>query len=148
MKLAFLLWLSSVLPQPIADPLCLTTTIYLESRNQSVLGQRAVAEVAMRRLNDGNWGHNVCEVVTAPKQFAPTLIKPDFELDNPKAWNRAAAIAWEVFLDARKPQERRREVVPGADHFLVSNLENPPMWAQGEPLARIGDHSFYKVKRL
>ena len=56
MKLAFLLWLSSVLPQPIADPLCLTTTIYLESRNQSVLGQRAVAEVAMRRLNDGNWG--------------------------------------------------------------------------------------------
>jgi len=104
--------------------------------------------VAMRRLNDGNWGRNVCEVVTAPKQFAPTLIKPDFALDNLKAWNRAAAIAWEVVLEANKPQQDRREVVPGADHFLVSTLENPPLWAQGEPLARIGDHSFYKVKRL
>ncbi len=79
---------------------------------------------------------------------AKALIKPDFALDNLKAWNRAAAIAWEVVLEANKPQQDRREVVPGADHFLVSTLENPPLWAQGEPLARIGDHSFYKVKRL
>src|SRR3546814_5939931 len=53
MKLAFILWLASVLPQPVADPLCLTTTIYLEARDQPVAGQRAVAEVALRRADSG-----------------------------------------------------------------------------------------------
>lgn len=32
MKLSFLLWLASVLPQPAADQLCLATTVYLEAR--------------------------------------------------------------------------------------------------------------------
>ena len=50
MKLAWILWLSSnVLPQPAADSLCLSTTVYLEARDQSVRGQQAVAEVALRR---------------------------------------------------------------------------------------------------
>src|SRR3546814_8811104 len=60
MKLAFILWLASVLPQPVADPLCLTTTIYLEARDQPVAGQRAVAEVALRRADSGLWGNSVC----------------------------------------------------------------------------------------
>ena len=71
MKLAWILWLSSnVLPQPAADSLCLSTTVYLEARDQSVRGQQAVAEVALRRRDSGLWGRNVCEVVTARKQFA------------------------------------------------------------------------------
>ncbi len=84
MKLAWILWLANVLPQPVADPLCLTTTIYLEARNQSILGQRAVAEVALRRVEDGRWGTSVCSVVTAPRQFAPTLVRADFEIKNPR----------------------------------------------------------------
>jgi hypothetical protein len=89
MKLAWILWLANVMPQPAADQLCLATTVYLEARNQSQLGQRAVAEVALRRLEKGIWGKNLCEVVMAPKQFAPTLISPDYRLANLKAWNRA-----------------------------------------------------------
>ena len=46
MKLATVLWLAQLLPQPYADQACLATTVYLEARNQSELGQRAVAEVA------------------------------------------------------------------------------------------------------
>ena len=42
MKLSFLLWLAQILPQPTADPLCLATTVYLEARDQSELGQRTV----------------------------------------------------------------------------------------------------------
>ena len=41
MKLAWILWLSQVLPQPAADSLCLSTTVYLESRDQSAIGQQA-----------------------------------------------------------------------------------------------------------
>ena len=148
MKLAWILWLANVLPQPVADPLCLTTTVYLEARNQSVLGQRAVAEVALRRLDKGRWGNSICSVVKAPRQFAPTLVSHEFLIKNPRAWERAAAIAFETLYDWRKPTGNRRQVVPGASHFLVNDLVKRPNWAQGTPVALIGDHAFYSVTEL
>ena len=89
MKLSFLLWLSSLLPQTAADPLCLATTVYLEARDQSTLGQRAVAEVALRRQSDGRWGASTCAVVTAPHQFAPSIVSPNFRVDSLDAWTKA-----------------------------------------------------------
>lgn len=148
MKLAWILWLANVLPQPVADPLCLTTTIYLEARNQSILGQRAVAEVALRRVEDGRWGRSVCAVVTAPRQFAPSLTPRSYLIKNPNAWDRAAAIAFDALRDWSKPSNARRQVVPGASHFLVNDLVNRPNWAQGTPVALIGDHAFYSVSEL
>lgn len=56
MELSFLMWLASLLPPAQAEPLCLATTVYLEARDQSELGQRAVAEVALRRRDSGQWG--------------------------------------------------------------------------------------------
>ena len=53
MKLAWILWLSQMLPQPAADSLCLSTTVYLEARDQTLRGQQAVAEVALRRRDSG-----------------------------------------------------------------------------------------------
>ena len=146
MKLAWILWLANnLLPQPAADQLCLVTTVYLEARNQSELGQRAVAEVALRRLDSGRWGDTMCEVVTAPKQFAPTLISPNFSLGNVKAWTRAARIALQLQAEWRQPNWERNLVVPGADHFVVHEIAKPD-WAQGTPVATIGDHTFYKVR--
>lgn len=99
MKLAWILWLASVLPQPTADQLCLATTVYLEARNQSELGQRAVAEVALRRLETGRWGDSVCAVVTAPSQFAPTLVHPELRLKNLRAWLTSVRVAVETTSD-------------------------------------------------
>ncbi len=147
MKLAWILWLSNLLPQPAADDLCLATTIYLEARNQSTLGQQAVAEVALRRLESGRWGDNMCAVVTAPRQFAPTIIDGEFKLDNPKAWIRAVQIAFQSQREWDQPHTARRQVVPGADHFVALALASP-VWAQGTPVAQIGDHTFYRVQRL
>ena len=93
MKLAWILWLSHVLPQPAADSLCLSTTVYLEARDQSVRGQQAVAEVALRRRDSGLWGRDLCQVVTARKQFAPTLVSPQTRLSNTEAWAEAVTIA-------------------------------------------------------
>jgi spore germination cell wall hydrolase CwlJ-like protein len=147
MKLAWILWLANVMPQPAADQLCLATTVYLEARNQSALGQRAVAEVALRRLESGRWGSSMCDVVTAPKQFAPTLVSPNFVLRNLKAWNRAIEVAMSARNDWRKPHPQRPQIVPGADHFVALGLANPD-WARGVPVATIGDHTFYRVTRL
>lgn len=147
MKLALVLWLASALPQPVSDPLCLATTVYLEARNQSELGQKAVAEVALRRLESGRWGDSVCEVVTAPKQFAPTLVSPEFRFKNLKAWDASVRVAYASLREWSRPQAARQQVVPGADHFHATHID-PPQWAQSVPVAQIGDHRFYKVARL
>src|SRR6187399_2460771 len=103
MQLSFLLWLASVLPQPAADPLCLATTVYLEARDQSELGQRAVAEVALRRRDSGQWGGSVCSVVTARRQFAPGIVNPGMRLKNLEAWQRAVDVAFRAQADWRQP---------------------------------------------
>lgn len=144
MKLALLLWLANVLPPSVADPLCLATTIYLEARGQSELGQRAVAEVVLRRRDSGRWGNSMCTVVTAAGQFAPTLLPGSYRVRNLKAWNRAVAVAYSSIRDWRTPYAGRFLLVPGADHFHVDAISDPA-WARGTPVARIGDHTFYRV---
>jgi spore germination cell wall hydrolase CwlJ-like protein len=147
MKLAWILWISNLLPAPAADSLCLATTVYLEARNQSELGQQAVAEVALRRRDSGRWGNDVCSVVRAPKQFAPTLVSPNLRLKNPVAWERAVTIALKAQREWALPSPQRRQLVPGADHFVVLDIASPA-WAQGVPVAQIGDHTFYRVISL
>ncbi len=148
MKLAMLMWLASLMPQPVADPLCLATTIYLEARDQPELGQRAVAEVALRRRDSGLWGDSLCAVVTAPAQFAPGIVHPGHLLKNPRAFERAARIAFDSLRHWRTPDADRREVVPGASHFAAHALANPAWARRSEQVAVIGDHSFYRVTRL
>ena len=147
MKLSFLLWLASLLPQPAADPLCLATTVYLEARDQPVIGQRAVAEVALRRQADGRWGKSVCDVVTAPKQFAPTIVNPNLRLGNLEAWQRAVDVAFAEQKDWRQPVGERHEIVPGASHFAALDYAQPA-WSGYPQVARIGSHTFSRVDRL
>lgn len=147
MKLSFLLWLATVLPQPAADPLCLATTVYLEARDQTELGQRAVAEVALRRRDSGQWGRSLCDVVLARKQFAPTIVNPGLRLRNMEAWEKAVQVAFQAQQDWSVPASERNEVVPGASHFAALDLASPN-WATAPRVATIGDHTFFRVQRL
>lgn len=147
MELSFLLWLATLLPPAQAEPLCLATTIYLEARDQSELGQRAVAEVALRRRDSGQWGDDVCRVVNAPKQFAPTLVPPSTRLDSLESWEQAVNVAFAAKTEWNRPRAERREVVPGASHFAALRLANPS-WASYPQVAVIDDHTFFRVSRL
>jgi spore germination cell wall hydrolase CwlJ-like protein len=147
MKLALILWLVHVLPQQAADPMCLATTVYLEARDQPVLGQRAIAEVALRRRDSGEWGDSVCAVVTARGQFAMATLDPRDRLHDLSAWYTALRIAMSAERDWAMPVGKRHEVVPGASHFAARALANPA-WSQSHLVAVIGDHSFYRVARL
>ena len=147
MKLSFILWLATVLPQPAADPLCLATTVYLEARDQTELGQRAVAEVALRRRDSGQWGASICEVVMARKQFAPTIVNPGLRMKNLEAWEKAVQVAFQAQHDWTLPVGQRNEVVPGASHFAALDLASPA-WASAPRVATIGDHTFFRVQRL
>ena len=147
MKLVWILWLSQVLPQPAADSLCLSTTVYLEARDQSLRGQEAVAEVALRRRDSGLWGRNLCAVVTARRQFAPSLVSPQTNLGNPDAWSQAVNVAFESEQNWALPRSQRREIVPGASHFVASAIASPS-WRNAYQVATIGDHTFYRVQSL
>src|SRR3546814_12968891 len=113
MKLVWILWLSQFMPQPAADSLCLSTTVYLEARDQSVRGQQAVAEVALRRRDSGLWGNTVCDVVTANKQFAPTLVSPSTRLGHPEDCDQAVTLSREAENNTALPHGQPQEIVTG-----------------------------------
>lgn len=147
MKLAWIMWLATVLPPQTADTLCLSTTVYLEARDQSLRGQKAVAEVALRRRDSGLWGDSVCEVVTARKQFAPTLVSPRTRLNNTRAWDHAMTVAFDAERNWALPPGQRREIVPGASHFHAHAIAQPS-WRNAYQVATIGGHTFLKVQSL
>ena len=147
MKLVWILWLSQFLPQPAADSLCLSTTVYLEARDQSARGQQAVAEVALRRRDSGLWGDNLCDVVTARKQFAPSLVSPNTRLGNTEAWAEAVTVALESERNWALPIGERKEIVPGSSHFAATAIASPS-WRSAYQVATIGGHTFFKVDRL
>ncbi len=68
----------SVNVDPVAgskrDRECLMRAMYFESHRSSRDGQLAVGTVVMHRLAAGNWGKSVCNVVGAPRQFAPGVM--------------------------------------------------------------------------
>jgi spore germination cell wall hydrolase CwlJ-like protein len=128
----------------MADSMCLATTIYLEARNQSTEGQLAVAEVALRRRDSGRYGNQLCEVLTQPKQFALTLVSPDKEITDWRAFGRSWTVTMEALRNWQLPEKQRKLIVPGADHFLAYERVSTH-WASGEPLHIIGDHGFYRV---
>jgi spore germination cell wall hydrolase CwlJ-like protein len=143
MKLSMLLWLMSVLPQPLADQTCLATTVYLEARSQTTIGQMAVAEVAMRRRERGQWGGTVCSVVKSPHQFALTTTPLSQDIDNLKAFQKAWDIAGKSITNWDLPADERRFFVPHADHFATAAVS--PAWSRNRNAITIGDHKFYSI---
>ena len=110
-------------------------------------GQQAVAEVALRRRDSGLWGRNLCQVVTARKQFAPTIVSPQTRLSNSEAWAEAVTIALESERNWALPKGQRREIVPGASHFMAHAIASPS-WRNAYQVATIGDHTFLQVQKL
>lgn len=142
MTLGLLLGMIALLPQPVADQTCLAATVYMEARSQPTRGQLAVAEVALDRLDAGRYGKSVCDVVTAPHQFALTTNPKSYPIDNTVAWNQAWTIAGQAIAIWNQPLADRKLVVPGANHFI--KLGSTADWAKN-PIATIGDHRFYAV---
>jgi N-acetylmuramoyl-L-alanine amidase len=105
--------------------ICLALNVYHEAKNQSFVGQVAVAQVVMNRVEDNRYPNNICDVV---KQGLTYKWKPTFPIKNrcqfswycdgksdkprePKAWRDAMHVANGVYnghLD---------DLVEGATHY-------------------------------
>ena len=125
---------------------CLARNVYFEARGEPLKGQRAVAEVTLNRVASGHYADNICDVVyqkgwdPSRRRYVGAFSWTEFKnLPNPagEAWKQAWQAAEEVYFGTEEP------VVEGATHFHAVYIK--PDWATGrKPIARIGQHVFYK----
>lgn len=121
-----------------ATVMCLALNVYFEARGEDMLGQLAVAEVTLNRVESSRYPDNVCDVVWQPKQFSWTH---DGKSDKPKderAWQEAQRIA-------RIALSENEMAVVGEDvtHYHASYVS--PYWASSyERVAQVGKHIFYR----
>lgn len=117
------------------DIKCLAKNIYYESRGEPFHGQVAVAQVTVNRLNNGNFGNSICEVVYAKNQFSWTNNKKRKIVDD-KSWNSSLELASAILNNTVLLPELK------ALYFHATHVK--PKWAKHrEKLTTIGKHIFY-----
>lgn len=130
---------------------CLALNVYHEARDQPFIGQVAVAQVVMNRVDDWRYPDTVCEVV---KQGQTYSWKPDFPVrnrcqfswycdgksDKPRdtyAYQMAQNIAHGVYYG------NLDDFVEGATHYHATYVQ--PEWAETKTkTVQIDDHIFYR----
>lgn len=130
---------------PHAEMTCLAEAVYYEARGESLEGQRAVAEVVLRRTRDHRFPSTVCGVVYqgAEKRNACQF---SFACDgighgrrDRMAWKRAVEVAeYEAVGEGRLVDS-----TAGAQYFHTTRV-NPPWSRRFIRTARIGTHIFYR----
>lgn len=122
---------------------CLAQALYFEARGESLVGQVAVAEVILNRVDDSGYPGSVCGVVRQGHQsdgacqFSYYCDGEPERIGNPEAFERAGKIAW-VMLEG-KP----RILTGKATHFHAASVQ--PSWARRMVrTAQIGAHIFYR----
>ncbi|MCL5776742.1 cell wall hydrolase [Limibaculum sp. FT325] len=122
---------------------CLTEALYFEARGESPIGQIAVAEVILNRVDSARYPDSVCAVVRqgAGKgrscQFSYNCDGKKEVIGNRAAYDALGKIAW-VML-----QGRPRTLTGKATHYHTTAVR--PKWARRlVRTARIGEHIFYR----
>ncbi len=111
--------------------LCLALNIYFEARDQSVDGQRMVAEVTMARAAGGD----ICETVWKPGAFSWTNDGRSDEPTEDSAWMLAQAVSIDVIMNGC-------EFCTGATYYHERSIT--PYWAKEyTAVGMVGDHIFY-----
>jgi len=121
---------------------CLAEALYCEARGQGVLGQKAIAEVVVRRTHRSGFPHSICGVV---HQRSGTGCQVSFvcdgTMDRPKAtgeWNHAVRLAAKIITGAMP----LTNITQGAISFHAATLEAD--WPGMVPTVTIGHNVFYR----
>ena len=134
--------------------LCLALNTYHEAKNQSMVGQIAVAEVVMNRVADGRYPNTVCEVVKQGPKYKgsdiPVRHKCQFSWfcdgksdlpKNEKAWKKAQDYAYLVLYN-----RIAIDITEGATHYHATYVK--PSWARTKKwTTRIEKHIFYRWQK-
>lgn len=123
---------------------CLQQNIFFEARNQSTLGQAAVAWVTLNRVESARYPDTICEVVWQHKQFSWTHDgKSDTPSDNvleQRAWEDAGIVADVVLLDwARGINSPVGEATMYHADYVM------PYWSSAyDQVVKVDSHIFYQ----
>lgn len=129
---------------------CLSQTIYGESRGESELGMRLVAEVIEYRRKSSRYPNTYCGVVMQRKQFSvwnegevnQPIIEKDFM--NPKP-NYKVLLSIKISLEV---MEEGAKILPSNTmYYHASTMEKAPNWSRShklEKVEQVGNHIFYK----
>ncbi len=129
--------------------------MYHEAKNQSMLGQLAVGQVVMNRVEDKRFPDNVCDVVTEAVTYKgtdkPVLHKCQFswycdgqkdepDFDSKEWWDAkeyaSIVLSGTIMLD----------VTEGATHYHATYVR--PAWAKTKTkTTRIDRHIFYRWEK-
>ena len=135
--------------------MCMAFNIYHEANNQSMLGQIAVGQVVMNRVEDSRFPDTVCEVVKQAVTYKgtdkPVLHKCQFswycdgKKDEPnydsKSWSKALRYAVVVLGG-----NITLDFTDGATHYHATYVR--PAWAKTKTrTTRIDRHIFYRWEK-
>lgn len=130
---------------PHDEMTCLAEAVYYEARGESLDGQRAVAEVVLRRTKDHRFPSTVCGVVYQGAhqrnacQFSFACDGIGHGRRDKLAWKRAVDVAeYETVGEGRLS-----DTTAGAQYFHTTRV-NPPWSKRFIRTARIGTHIFYR----
>ena len=123
---------------------CLANNIYFESRNQPKLGQIAVGQVTMNRVNSPKFPNTVCGVVKQGGekrnrcQFSWYCDGKSDEHEGGAAWDESVYLALLLYSE-----EFTIDVTEGALWYHATYVS--PNWAEHyEKTVRINEHIFYR----
>lgn len=118
---------------------CLAQNIYFESRNESNLGQQAVAWVTLNRVDTERYPDQICDVVWQDRQFSWTHDGKSDEPTETNAWQNAQFNAMYVLHN----RENKMDPTEGSTHYHATYVD--PYWSDDyERIVRIDDHIFYR----
>ena len=135
--------------------MCMALNMYHEAKNQSMLGQLAVGQVVMNRVEYKRFPDNVCDVVTEAVTYKgtdkPVLHKCQFswycdgqkdepDFDSKEWWDAkeyaSIVLSGTIMLD----------VTEGATHYHATYVR--PAWAKTKTkTTRIDRHIFYRWEK-
>jgi len=123
---------------------CLAKNIYFESRNQPKLGQIAVGQVTMNRVNSPRFPNSVCGVVQQGGekrnrcQFSWYCDGKSDEPESDTSWDDSVYLSLLIYSE-----ELTIDVTEGALWYHATYVS--PSWAEHyEKTVRINEHIFYR----
>jgi spore germination cell wall hydrolase CwlJ-like protein len=125
------------------DKYCLAQNIFFEARNQSELGQAAVAWVTLNRVEHERYPASICGVVWQDRQFSWTHDGKSDDPSNynePAAWEHAVEVAETILLDY---VTEGWDPTNGATMYHADYVD--PYWSKSYAMvSQIESHIFYK----
>ena len=135
--------------------MCMAVNIYHEAGNQSMIGQMAVGQVVLNRVEDSRFPDTVCEVVkqavTYKKSDKPIRWKCQFTwyCDGKKDEPNMESSTWRYALEYASilvTKDIVLDITEGATHYHATYVR--PEWAKTRTrTTRIDRHIFYRWEK-